>query len=392
MTKVLAASATTVLLGPLLGAAGAFVALWLVSLASHPVELWPATPELLLATAAAAASALAVLGLGRVAARVGPRSQAIGGWLVWSLLAVVVAIAMPGASILFIAPALLAGLGLALGGVGLATALGGAMAFALWAPLIPALVDALGFTAWLAGALVGWTWGVAAPCLVRSQPARGPGVFVDGLALLAAAVGLLAARAPRFDVDAPGKLNILHVQDLDTGAARLVLDAPDGVPSELSSGTAWQDTPLAVPWSFRALPVAAAAPEPAEGPSFTRTSDEPRGELRRVTGTLRARPGARALYVIIPAGAVASLQINGRSLDPSALRTAPEDARVVVLYGPPAAGVTLSAELRGDAPWTIADALPGVPETAAALLAARPPERVPYQMGDLRVALRKIDL
>lgn len=390
--SVLAAAAATLLLGPLLGACGAVLALWLVGVASEPVEQWPASPAILLLTAAAAASAFAVFGLGRVAARVGPRAQAVGAWLVWSLLAVAVAVVMPGASILLIAPALLAGLALAAGRAGLATALGGALAFALWVPLIPALVDALGLNAWLAGALVGWTWGVAAPCLARTT--RGPGMFVDGLALLAAVAGLLAARAPRFDIDAPGKLNILHVQDLDTGAARFVLDAPDGVPPELSSGTAWQDTRLSVPWTFRALPVAAAPPEPelarGGGPEFTRTSSEQRGELRRVTGTLRARPGARSLHLILPAGAVASLQIGGRTLDLTRLRSAPDDARLVVIHGPPAGGVALVAELRSDAPWTIADSLPGAPASAAALLAARPPERVPYQMGDLRIALRQI--
>jgi hypothetical protein len=169
--SLLAAAAATLLLGPLLGACGAVLALWLVGVASEPVEQWPASPAILLLTAAAAASAFAVFGLGRVAARVGPRAQAVGAWLVWSLLAVAVAVVMPGASILLIAPALLAGLALAAGRAGLATTLGGALAFALWVPLIPALVDALGLNAWLAGALVGWTWGVAAPCLARTHAA-----------------------------------------------------------------------------------------------------------------------------------------------------------------------------------------------------------------------------
>ena len=262
---VLAAAAAALLLGPLLGAGGAALTLWLVGLASQPVLLWPAAPELPLLAAAAGASALATAGLGLVAARVGPRAQALGGWLVWSLLAVTAAWVMPGASILFIAPALLAGLGLALartagGAAGLATGLGGALAFALWVPLIATLVEALGLTPWLVGALVGFVWGVAAPCFTR---ARSP--LVDGLALVAAVAGLLAARAPHFTVDAPGKLNLVHVQDLDAGAARFVLDAPDGVPPELSSGTAWDERPGALPWSARALPF---APAPLELPPF----------------------------------------------------------------------------------------------------------------------------
>lgn len=388
---VLAAAAAALLLGPLLGAGGAALTLWLVGLASQPVLLWPAAPELPLLAAAAGASALATAGLGLVAARVGPRAQALGGWLVWSLLAVTAAWVMPGASILFIAPALLAGLGLALartagGAAGLATGLGGALAFALWVPLIATLVEALGLTSWLVGALVGFVWGVAAPCFTR---ARSP--LVDGLALVAAVAGLLAARAPHFTVDAPGKLNLVHVQDLDAGAARFVLDAPDGVPPELSSGTAWDERPGALPWSARALPFAPAPLEPADGPGYTRDSSAADGELRRVSGTLRARPGAQVLLVVMPAASLVSLQVGGRSLDPAQLRRIGDDMRLVVINGPPAEGVAITAELRGETRWTIADGLPGAPASAAALLSARPAERTPYQGGDLRIALRTID-
>ncbi len=381
---LLAAAGSALLLGPLLGAGGAYAALWLVGVASQPVPLWPGSPTIALLAAAAGASVGAVFGLAWVADRVGPRAQAIGVWLVWSLLAIVAAALMPGASVLFIGPALLAGLALVCGRDGLASGLGGAMAWALWVPLIPALVDALGVNAWLIGALVGWTWGAVAATLVRARS-----LLVSALACAAAVAGLLAVRAPPFDLDAPGKLNILHVQDLDAGAARFVLDTPDGVPKDLSPGTAWQEGP-SLPWSTRALSFAPAPAEPAEGPSFRSTSSEARGELRRVTGTLRARPGARSLYLVIPAGALASLEIGGRKLDPEQLRRGPDDARVVVIHGPPGDGVPMVAELRGAAAWTIVDVLPGTPASAAALVAARPPERVPYQQGDLRVALRTI--
>lgn len=381
---LLGAAGSTLLLGPLLGAGGAYAALWLVGVASQPVALWPAAPTIALLAAAAGASVAAVFGLASVADRVGPRAQAIGVWLVWSLLAIVAAVLMPGASVLFIGPALLAGLALLAGRDGLASGLGGALAWALFVPLIPALVDALGVNAWLIGALVGWTWGAVAATLIRVRS-----LFVSGLACAAAVAGLLAVRAPPFDLDAPGKLSIIHVQDLDAGAARFVLDAPDGVPPNLSPGTAWQEGP-SLPWSTRALSFTPAPDEPAEGPSFSATSSEARGELRRVTGTLRARPGARSLYLVIPAGALVSLQIGGRTLDPEQLRRGPDDARVIVIHGPPGDGVPLVAELRGAAAWTIADALTGTPASAAALVAARPLDRVPYQQGDLRVALRTI--
>jgi len=111
-----------------------------------------------------------------------------------------------------------------------------------------------------------------------------------------------------------------------------------------------------------------------------------------VTGTLRARPGAIAMIVVVPADALAALQLGGRTLDVASLQRGPNNRVMLRIQGPPVAGVELVAELRSDAPWLLADLLPGLGESppSATLLSQRPVDRVPYQTGDLRIALRSI--
>jgi hypothetical protein len=64
---------------------------------------------------------------------------------------------------------------------------------------------------------------------------------------------------------------------------------------------------------------------------------------------------------------------------------------MVTIFGPPDEGVPLIAELRGSAPWLLADGLSELPAGSRALVLARPTDRVPHQNGDLSLALRQVD-
>ncbi len=396
--RAIALAVGSVVLTPVLAAAVGFGLLWLVARLSGPIGAWPAALELGLATAAAAASAIAALSYGLVTYKIGARAQALGVWLLWALLGLLVAWLLPGASILLIAPALSAGLGLLAAGdhAGLraaACAGAGALACALWAPLIPALVDALGLDALVAGGLVGWTWSAASPALADRGSDRRALRLAVVLALAAAPLAVMLGRAPRIDSERPGKLNIMHVQDLDSGAASHVLDAEDGLPPELAAlAVPWTaGTPL--PWSTRTMftaPAPASPADPAEGPRFVRRTSEPAGELRRITGTLYARPGALQLVLMIPGPSIASLRIGGRALDLEKVRHGREDSRIITIEGVPAAGVELEAEVRGDTPWLLGDAIAGLPTSAAELQGARPEHRVAYQMGDRQISFRQL--
>jgi len=390
------AAATATLLAPLLGVGGALAALWLLSAATGPRGLYPAGMMLPAITAALAASFLAVLLLRFVARRVGAHAQALGGWLVWALLACALAWQLPGASILCTAPALLAGLALLLargrpGPLALACAGAGALALALWVPLVPGLVEALGLAPELIGAAVGLACTAAAPALAEADDEHDARGLTGLLAFTTAVLGLLAARAPHFTPELPGKLNILHVHDLDRGEARHVLETgwtPDPLPAEFAALAPWQPEP-ALPWSSALLLTTPAAPGPALGPTLEVAAVERRGELRRVTATLYARPGARLAHLRLPAG-LAALRVGERDLDPGKLRTLPSGHRVITVHGPAEEGVAIVAELRGAEPWLIADAVAELPPGSRALALARPADRVPYQNGDLSVALREV--
>ena len=391
--RAIAAAFGSTVLAPALGAGGAVAALWLIEAASGPKGTWPAAMmTTLLAAPAAAASAVVVLALRHVARRVGPHAQALGVWLVWSVLAVVSAVLLPGASVLLIVPAVLAGLGLLApaGLLGLACGSAGALALALWAPLVPGLVEALGLSAVVIGVLVGWIWTVVTPALAEAPAERDARTLGHALAIVAIVGGLLAVREPLFTAELPGKLSVLHVQDLDGGAARHVLDVMNDEPPPNFAGlAAWEQAP-ALPWSSKPMYSAPAPAVGGEGPSLQVGATATEGELRTVTATLRARPGARVLIVVLPASGVVSLKLGGRALDPGKLKAAPADRRMLTIFGPPAEGVEVVAQLRGADPWLIADAVPSLPAVSAPLVQARPVDRVPYQTGDVAIAHRSV--
>jgi hypothetical protein len=393
----LAASAASTVLAPVLGAAGALGAHSLIEAATGPRGSYPAGMLLPGMAAALAASFAAVLVLRFVARRVGAQAQALGNWLVWALLAGVVAWILPGASILWIAPTLLAGLALLLAGdrpipLTIACAAAGALTMMLWAPLIPAIIEALGLVPLVIGAIVGLVCSAIAPAFAETGDEHDGRGLVGLLAFATAVLGLLSVRAPQFTPELPGKLNILHVQDLDRGEAHHVLDigrGADPLPGEFATLALWERS-MALPWSRSELFNAPAGPGSALGPSLEVAGVESGGELRRVTGTLHARPGARLLIALLPAS-LSSLRLDGRTLDLDQLHTTPDGRRMVTIFGPPDEGVPLIAELRGSAPWLLADGLSELPAGSRALVLARPTDRVPHQNGDLSLALRQVD-
>lgn len=392
---VFAAAAAT-LLAPVLGAVGALGAHTLIEAATGPRGLYPAGMMLPAMAASFAASFAALLVLRFVARRVGAQAQALGGWLVWALFAGVVAWIMPGASILWIAPTLLAGLGLAIAGerpgpLALACAGAGGFALLLWAPLVPAIVEALGLVPLVIGGLVGLLCSAIAPAFAETGDEHDGRGLIGLLGFATAVLGLLAVRAPMFTPELPGKLNILHLQDLDSGEAYHVLETGRGgdpLPGEFAELALWEPT-AALPWSPSPLPTAPAGPGSALGPSLEISTTEPRGELRQISGTLRARPGARMLTILLPT-TVRSLRLAGRVVEPEKLRVTHTGRRVLTIHGPPEAGVPLVAELSGDEPWQLIDGLPELPAGSRTLVLARPADRTAYQNGDLSLALRKV--
>lgn len=356
-------------LAPVLGAALGAGTLRLVEALSGPLGPWPASPHwpLLALTAAVLAACLALFR--RTTRRAGPALAAHVTWIVWTLLALGLALAIPGAAILALAPALLAALHPALGAL---------LACTLWPPLVPALGDALGLSGLFAGATVGWIATALAPLCAEEQGEKALSRSTWLLVLLALAFGLLAARAPRVDVDHPAKLSLIHLTDLDAGTAAYLADAPAGLPPEVAAAAAWGEPQAHLPWSARAYPSLAAEPLLGEGPSLTPAGPD--------TYLVRAAPDALAVVLQIPGDTLSGLSVGDERLDPAALRQGPANTRLVTIYAPPPEGVPLTIRRSGAAPWRLAEVRTGLPPGSPA--ASRPDTAVPYQWGDLRVRVR----
>lgn len=374
------------LLAPLAGGAAGFAALWSIEQATGPLGGWPAAAHwpVLSASFLAAAAALALLR--RSARRVGARAQALGTWLVWAALALALALTIPGAAILLLLPAAAAALSVARPNSLLAPGLAAALACALWAPLPLALVDALGLSGLFIGAAVGLLVTALAPACAEDPGEKDMSHGTWLLVALGLVCAALAAAAPRFDVDHPAKANLIHLTDVDAGAAAHVVDAPTGLPRALAEAVPWDSPRAILPWTARPLPSAPAAASDAGPLALTRDAAAPAGDLTRVTATLRAPPGALAALLVLPADAVGTLSIAGRPLDPATLRRGPSDTRLVTIFGPPADGLALTYDLRNPAPWRLVALYAGLPPNGPA--SARPDDAVPYQNGDLTAVVR----
>src|SRR6185369_17483196 len=141
-----------------------------------------------------------------------------GAWLVWGLFGVVTAVLLPGASYLFLVPALAAGLaGLALPGrPALAGILPAVVAGALWFPILAFLYDGLGSGAlFIIGTLVAIALTPLLP--LAADAGRGWRRMVPAGALVLALVlcGSAVAR-PAYDRDTTRRLNLLFLQDAGT--------------------------------------------------------------------------------------------------------------------------------------------------------------------------------
>lgn len=385
------AAVVATLLAPAAGAAAGYGAVWGIEAMSGPLGKWPAGWWISLAAIVAAASAGAAATLNVVARRVGPAAQGLGCWLVWAVMGLVLAVVLPGASILPLAPALVATVGLGFGvlrsgALWPTLALAGALGFALWTPLVPALPEALGLQGLMIGAVVGWVWSAASPAFSVGQGERDWANLSAALVIAAVVLGMFATRAPRFTADSPMKVNIVHVSDLDSGVVQYAMDAPDGVPREIAAEVAWRVPAQVLPWSERLFHNAPAPRGATEGPVWAANAGGP-GEVR---ATVKARPGARTLMLVMPGPELEALSIGGRSLEPSALSKGPGETRVVTIYGPPAEGVEVVAKVRGRSPWQIVDMMAGLPRGADAPVKARPATAVMWQWGDVSAAVRRV--
>ncbi|HET9209356.1 MAG TPA: M20/M25/M40 family metallo-hydrolase [Thermoanaerobaculia bacterium] len=325
----------------------------------------------------------------------------IGGWLVWALLGLLTALLLPGASYLFIIPALAAGLaGLFLpGGNGarLAAVLVPALiAGALWFPLLILFYDGLGSGAlWLVGALLSMMLTAVLPLGAAPGSGGGRRMLVAGTLVAVAAFAVAAAVLPAYSPDSPRRLNFTYHLDAGTGQARWLALTPPPLPPAVAHAVSFGQPAPPYPWDPQGNR-AYAAPAPVQSlaaPDLAVVRDETAAGKRHLVLHLSSPRGAATAFVFVPKAAqLESAQVAGRQVEIP--RDWPAPFRSFQVQGLPSGGVDLDLMLGTATPgeWYVADRSEGLPPAGAQLLQARPAWAVPGQNGDTTLVSRKVTL
>lgn len=372
---------------------------------------WAAEPlPLILAfwfLAVAVAAVPAIL----VARRVDRSGLWAGIWLAWALMALLLIAAAPGAAYLFSLPALAAGLA-ALPGIRsgrlphrVAGVLPTLVTALLWFPILWFLYDGMGLSIMplvtaLATLIV---WGLA-PALPGGQPG-GESRGLWGLPLAAGVAALLCLGAamarPPYTPDQPRPLNLLFVQDADSGAALWAAGAADGaVPEALAEAAGFsRDITEPLPWAPRFDAFTSKAPSLAvPAPQLTVLSDRADGDRRRVRIRLRSLRGARSIGLAFPATiAIESARVAGRRIPERSVKAALREARewqTIEIWAMAAEGVEVELVIgsRDPLPAVLYDERAGLPASGRPLLTARPRTASPIGRGDRTIVLRRATL
>lgn len=360
---------------------------------------WPAEAGALL-IALGAFAAFAVLGiLSGVARTARPAGVWAGVWLAWAILGLVTALMVPGASYLFILPALAAGLAGWLGGPGrLAALLPLAVAGILWAPLALIFFAGLG-TPGLA--VIAAVFGlIAMPLAPLLAAARRPNLWVWAIALVGLVAAFLVPATTRATAAAPQRLTLSYHLDSDSGAGRWVL-AGDLAPGRPLPPALAAAAPFAVgqpfPWSYAQAKasVAPAPPLPLVVPTFEVLSDEPRPDGRHLSLRLVSPRGASSITLHLPVAAnIRSARMGDEEIPQTKEGKIPPrgDWFSFQCLSTPPEGIVLDlvAGSPGPIDGYLVDRSLGLPPAARAIVAARPPEMVPD--GDAIVISRKVHL
>lgn len=373
---------------------------WLLRSIGH-LPAWPAhtwAPQ-------AAFWLLAIGFCGWMVTSVGRRCGSFGFWLGvltgCGLLAVLVATLLPGATYLFLAPALVGGVLTTLAvflrarlaqlaALGLtvlaACATQLVIAWSLWdamgIPIMPAVVFLVAATATLALA--------PAAGSARDSSQRAP----TALLALAAILAITSLLLPAYSPESPRPLNIYFVQNGDTGQARFATaHRSRPLPKPLDEAIDWRSAlDNLYPWdhSAPAFLVADVEAITAQPPRLEILASEAFPEHRRVKARLSTlRSADRGALVMAEAERLESLLVDGWEFDLESTTRAwhPDGRRVVRFPALPPGGIELELVVRGQQPFIVyvLDTTYGLPKAGEDLLEARPEDVVPISRGDLTI-------
>ena len=387
-------------LGFLGGVAAAAASAWLFGLVLRPFGglalAWPAEPRPVIVALWALGAAAALAPLSSLARSARPAGIWAGVWLGWALFGLALAWALPGASFLFVVPALAAGIAGLIGSgdrPAWSALLPMAVAAILWLPIALLLFRCLGTPgALIVATVVGLAATSLAPLLAAAR--RRSAVLWAALAIaLVAAVLVPATMRP--SAGAPRHVSAFYHWDADSSAGRWIVsgDLPP-LPPQMA-GFAHFEIGTPFPWSLKqaqgAVAPAPALPLPA--PTLEVLADEKLPAGRRVRLRLASPRGAPTVTLQVPAWAGArGGSMAGVELPKDREGKLPQrgDWTTIQCLATPPGGVELDLELTATGPVAgyLVDRSPGLPPAGRALAAARPPDAM--SDGDAIAVSRKV--
>ncbi len=395
--RALALPLASILVSALLGAL-----VWaLFALLLRPGEaFWWAHPEI----SRAWCLALGLVGAPLTMLALGPAMSAKGieasTQLTFAALGLLLTFAMPGISILFLAPGAFYALGVLAAFVWkpaqVMGAMGGAItALVIWAPILALNELALGFQFPFANAML---FALAAlpwlGPLARLQGAaswKAPSFVVAGASVAAL---VAAALAPSASVERRLPLNISYFYNATTNQARLLAgSARRALPRELTSAFAFAPE-IVLPGDQTPYWTAPAPAQPTPAPALeniTITATENGG--RELRARLRMH-GVYRIYLRIPNEAhTQHVRMNGAEADYADVGASAELPDHVMLgcQGRSCDGAELTVTMGANATdWSIIGLTPAAAAPAQGAIAHRPATRTTVQFGDSTVTLSKV--
>lgn len=306
-----------------------------------------------------------------------------GNWLMWAALGLVIARMAPGASYLFVVPALVAGLAGFVPGA-TSSLIPAGIAAVLWMPISQPIYEATGLFIPAVDALPIIVLVSTLVPLVHEAKRRW---FL--LPATASVLALLAALlVPPFTMAAPSRTDVIFAQDGDR--------AEVGVSSAWGA-TAWGKPPRAmtlllqnthdarlVPWGAT-VPAGDVPKTDQAAPSSLVSSVNTDASHRYVVARLFSPRGATTLALEIPAR-VTNIRVHGQATT----RRGPN--LFLRGIGPEGIDITLDATGPEAIPLVVRDISNVLPSSVAPIVAARPWNAVPSQEGDMSVLTSHLSL
>jgi hypothetical protein len=340
-----------------------------------------------------------------LARRAGAWGLALGAWLLWAILALILSLSIAGVAILLLLPAFVAGLlfaVVALTPLGekswareVAFILASLAAGIIWLPLALAFENAVSFD--LSPAItfsLGLVASTLAPlCVLPVDRARVHRWLLIGAGSIVVVAAVIATLLPPYSPSDPQTVDLYHFEDVDRGQAYWMASSGHGpLPEGLQDQLSPEPVPV-FPWSNQPLHVAAAQSTASDVPSLEVLSVEDAGGQRLIEARLRSPRGGDWISLHVPAGVLLSVGVADYEL-PVDRDEAWHGYYTLECHGRACDGLPVRLGLGTTDPveLLIIDRTGGLPVGGDAWIEARGPTAVPVGPGDLTIILKRVEL